>query len=174
MVDDGSIRSLAEGLDSHSATAVEDHCRQLDACLEEGLDGSAVIALSAGFESILREGLIEELDGHDAYLARQRIEAIDDGRVRYVSVLEEALERGMIDTDTHDILDGLRDERNAYVHSDSCAVARAAVGDSSNLLGAHDLYQQVLEASGHQERTGRMQGPRWEKQWPDRRVRVTC
>lgn len=173
MVDDESVRWLADGLDSHSAAAVEEHCRQLDACLEQDLYGSAVVGLSAGFESILREGLIEELDGHDDYLARERIEAIEDGRARYVSVLEEALDRDVIDDDIHTILDGLREERNAYVHSDSRAIARADVENDSDIEGAHELYEQVLEETGHQERTGRMQrNPRCEKQRPVGRVRV--
>jgi hypothetical protein len=175
MVDDESVRWLADGLDSHSAAAVEEHCRQLDACLEEELYGSAVVALSAGFESILQEGLIEELDAHDDYLARERIRSIEGGHVQYVSVLEEALDRGVIDDDIHEILDGLRDERNSYVHSDSRAIARADVENDSDLEGAHDLYEQVLEETGPRERTGGMQrNPRCEKQRPVGRVRVTC
>lgn len=174
MVDDVSVRRLADGLDSHSAAGVEEHSRQLDACLDADLYGSAVVALSAGFESMLRQGLIEELEGHENYLAERRIDAIEAGQARYSSILEEARERDVIDESIHQILDGLRDERNSYVHSDSRAISRADVDEHGDLEAGHELYRQVLEDNGMgapetQERTV----PHWEKQWPLGRVRVT-
>lgn len=150
MSDDHDAGLLEDALQEYSDEAIQAHREDVERCLEEGMDSSAVVVLNAGFESIISSALYDALEERDDVLAQRRLEDIEADRAWYSGMLEDANGLDIIDDDIHEQLDELRQERNEYVHADGLddiAIVRDAIDedDRADLDDAHNLYQDIID-----------------------------
>lgn len=155
MADDDDVDRLAAILDhlDLDEEALANHSRQVETAYRNGFDGTVVMLLNTFFETLVREGLADDLAEDEKTLDEvSRLEVREDDDIgfdeymqeaEYSRLLDEAGERGYLHDGARERLKTLQKRRTDYVKKGKTTEQPAGV----DVEAMTDWYGKVLKRS---------------------------